>query len=232
MALQGTVLNAPAGIRGFDANAVISASVARQFVDAGYQFCVRYVGRTQMASHDLTAAEAQTLLGAGLALMPVQHVEAGEWAASGSLGAEYGANAAQFVSAIGFPPGVNVWLDLESVSTSSAAADVTAYCNNWYDAVAGAGYTPGIYVGWQPMLTNGQLYSALKFKHYWGAYNVDAVIPQRGWVMKQTPAHTQVAGIDHDDNVTHVDGLGGQVAWLAPAGAQSATFGTPAPAQG
>jgi len=232
MALQGTVLNAPEGIRGFDANVAISASVARQFVDAGYHFCVRYVGRTQMASHDLTAAEAQTLLGAGLALMPVQHVQAGEWAASGSLGAEYGANAAQFVTAIGFPPGVNVWLDLESVSTSSAAADVVAYCNNWYDAVAGAGYTPGIYVGWQPMLSNSQLYSALKFKHYWGAYNVDAVIPQRGWVMKQTPAHTQVAGIDHDDNITHVDGLGGQVIWLAPAGQSASVFGTPAPAQG
>jgi hypothetical protein len=226
MALQGTVVSAPAGIKGFDANAVISASVARQFVDAGYQFCVRYVGRTQMASHDLSAAEAQTLLGAGLALMPVQHVEGGEWAASGPLGAQYGADAAQFVSAIGFPPGVNVWLDLESVSTSSPAADVEAYCNNWFDAVAGAGYTPGIYVGWQPVLSNGQLYSTLKFQHYWGAYNVDAVIPQRGWVMKQTPAHTQVAGIDHDDNFTHVDGLGGQVTWLAPAGAQSA------PAQG
>jgi hypothetical protein len=50
--------------------------------------------------------------------------------------------------------------------------------------------------------------------------------------MKQTPAHTQVAGIDHDDNFTHVDGLGGQVAWLAPAGAPASTFGTPAPAQG
>ncbi len=61
MALQGSVQNAPAGI---DANAVLSASVAKQFVDAGYRFCVRYVGRTQMASHDLTAAEARTLLGA------------------------------------------------------------------------------------------------------------------------------------------------------------------------
>lgn len=230
MALQGSVLNAPAGIRGFDANAVISAPVARQFVEAGYRFCVRYVGRTQMASHDLTAGEAQTLLDAGLALMPVQHVEAGEWAASGSLGAQYGANAAQFVSAIGFPPGVTVWLDLESVSTSSAAADVIAYCDNWYDAVAAAGYSPGVYVGWQPMLTNSQLYTSLKFKHYWGAYNVDAVIPERGWQMKQSPTHTQIAGIDHDDNVTHVDGLGGQVIWLAPSG--DATFGTPYTPQG
>ena len=215
MTLSGSIKNAPAGMKGFDANEVISASVARQFVEAGYQFAVRYVGRTQMASHDLTAAEANTLLDAGLALMPVQHVEAGEWMASGELGTTYGRNAAQFTAAIGFPPGVNVWLDLESVSTSASSADVIAYCNNWFGAVAAAGFTPGVYVGWQPMLSNDELYNNLKFQHYWGAYNVDAVIPVRGWQMKQSPAHQQVAGIDHDDNVTHVDGAGGQVMWLA-----------------
>jgi hypothetical protein len=228
MTLSGSLRSAPAGIKGFDANVTISASVAKQFLAAGYQFAVRYVGRTQMASHDLTAAEANTLLEAGLALMAVQHVEAGEWMASGQLGTEYGRNAGQFVGAIGFPAGVNVWLDLESVSSSAAEADVIAYCNNWYDQVAAAGFTPGIYVGWQPMIPNHDLYSKLKFAHYWGAYNVDAVIPVRGWVMKQTPAHTQVAGVEHDDNFTHVDGAGGQVIWLAPPGdVSTAVFGTP-----
>ncbi|HEX8360664.1 MAG TPA: glycoside hydrolase domain-containing protein [Longimicrobium sp.] len=228
MTIQGSVRSAPAGIKGFDANVVISASVAKQFVAAGYQFAVRYVGRTQMASHDLTTAEANTLLEAGLALMPVQHVEAGEWMASGDLGTTYGKNAARFVADIGFPAGVNVWLDLESVSGSAAEADVVAYCNNWYGQVAAAGFTPGIYVGWQPMIPNSDLFTRLKFKQYWGAYNVDAVIPHRGWVMKQTPASKQVAGIEHDDNITHVDGEGGQVIWLAPPGdAAAAVYGTP-----
>ena len=225
MPLAGTVLKAPAGAKGFDANTPISAGVAKQFIAAGYRFCVRYVGRTHMGAQDLTAAEAQELLGAGLALMAVQHVEAGEWAASGALGAEYGQNAASFASAIGFPAGVNVWLDLESVSTASAPADVIAYCNNWHDAVAAAGFAPGVYVGWQPMLSNEALLDDLKFNHYWGAYNVDAVIPRRGWQMKQSPAHQQVAGIEHDDNLTHVDGLGGQVVWLAPSA--DAAWGTP-----
>jgi hypothetical protein len=215
MTLSGSIRNAPAGMKGFDANVTISASVAKQFVQAGYQFAVRYVGRTQMASHDLTTAEANTLLDAGLALMTVQHVQSGEWMPSGDLGTTYGRNAGQFTAAIGFPPGVNVWLDLESLSSSASSADVIAYCNNWYAQVAAAGFTPGVYVGWQPMLSNNELYSKLKFQHYWGAYNVDAVIPVRGWVMKQSPAHTQVAGIDHDDNLTHVDGAGGQVMWLA-----------------
>ena len=233
MPLAGSIRNAPAGVTGFDANTPISATVAKEFIAAGHRFCIRYVGRTHMADTDLTAGEAQEILGAGLALMPVQHVEAGEWMPSGALGATYGGNAASFVAAIGFPPGVNVWLDLESVSTAASAADVTAYCNAWFDAVAAAGFTPGIYVGWQPMLTNEQLYNSLKFKHYWGAYNVDAVIPVRGWQLKQSPATRQIAGVDHDVNVTHVDGLGGQVLWLAPvveldAAQVAATFGTPA----
>lgn len=218
MTLQGSVQNAPAGIRGFDANAVISSSVARQFVDAGYQFCVRYVGRTQMASHDLSAAEAQTLLDAGLALMPVQHVEAGEWAASAALGAEYGANAAQFVTAIGFPPGVNVWLDLESVSTQAATADVEAYCRTWYSAVAGAGYVPGVYIGWQPGLNGNQLY-ALPFQHYWAAYNVDGVSTPhpRGYQLVQSSGSGNVGTLStdvYDVDETRVDAMGGQVLWL------------------
>ena len=218
MSLAGSVRSAPAGVKGFDANVPISPRVAQEFVEAGYGFCVRYVGRLSMAQTDISAAEAQDILNAGLALMPVQHVEAGEWMPSGDLGTTYGRNAGTFAAGVGFPPGVNVWLDLESVSTQATPAEVTAYCNNWYDEVAAAGFTPGVYVGWQPMLTNEELFESLKFQHFWGAYNVDAVIPRRGWQMKQSPASQQIAGIEHDDNVTHVDGLGGQVLWLAPLG--------------
>ena len=107
-------------------------SLAADFRAAGYEFCLRYVGRTQMASYDLTAQEANDILDAGLALMPVQHVLDPGWQPTQALGAEYGANAAAFAQAIGFPPGVNVWCDLESVAESAAASDVAAYCNAWY----------------------------------------------------------------------------------------------------
>src|SRR5687767_10495909 len=102
--LAGSIQSAPAGLRGFDANTPISAQAAADFHDAGYRFCLRYVGRTQMASHDLSAGEAEGILAAGLALMPVQHVLNPGWQPTAALGAEYGQNAATFSQQIGFPP--------------------------------------------------------------------------------------------------------------------------------
>lgn len=220
--LAGTVQSAPAGAKGFDTDVPLSADAAAAFHARGYRFCLRYVGRLEMGPADLTTAEAQAILGAGLALMVVQHVRSDvSWMPSGPLGATYGANAAAFTKAIGIPPGVQVWLDLEGVSEAAAADDVAAYCESWYDAVQGAGYVPGIYVGWHPGLSGQALYG-LKFQHYWGAYNVDVAIPQRGWCLKQSPGTGgTIAGVhtsDYDDDVTLTDAKGGQAQWLAAAG--------------
>lgn len=217
--LSGTVQAAPAGVKGFDANTVITSSQADAFWNAGFRFALRYVGRTQMASYDLTADEAELLLSKGFGLMTVQHVKAGEWMPTGDLGTQYGANAAAFTRQIGFPPGVNVWLDLESVSTSAAAADVIAYCNNWHAQVADAGYVPGVYIGWQPGLTGSQLYSALKFQHYWAAYNVDGVSrpSPRGYQLVQSAGKGTVGSLDtdvYDVDTTQTDAKGGSVLWL------------------
>lgn len=217
--LSGTVQAAPAGVKGFDANVVITPDQADAFWAAGFRFALRYVGRTQMASHDLATAEAEMLLSKGFALMPVQHVLGGEWMATGDLGTEYGANAANFSQQIGFPPGVNVWLDLESVSTQAAAADVIAYCNNWHAQVAGAGYVPGVYIGYHPGLPGSQLYSNLKFQHYWAAYNVDGVSTPhpRGYQLIQSSGSGSVGSLGtdvYDEDTTRVDAMGGQVLWL------------------
>jgi hypothetical protein len=217
--LTGSIQTAPAGLRGFDANTPISASTAAAFWNAGYRFCLRYVGRTQMASYDLTTSEAQVLLAQGFGLMPVQHVLNPGWAPTQSLGEQYGANAAKFAQQIGFPPGVNVWCDLECVADDAKASDVVAYCNAWYTGVADAGYVPGVYVGYQPGLTGSQLYSNLKFSHYWAAYNVDgdSKPTPRGWQMVQSEGSGTVGGVStesYDADKTYVDGKGGAVLWL------------------
>ncbi|HET6233290.1 MAG TPA: glycoside hydrolase domain-containing protein, partial [Longimicrobiaceae bacterium] len=214
MSLPGTVRKAPPGLMGFDTNHPLSDDAeVKRFFDTGHRFCLRYVGREVMTPHDLSAKEAVRILSGGLALMPVQHVQNEGWTPTPELGAKYGRNAARFVEELGFPEGVNVWLDLEGVAKGVPAPDVVAYCNNWYNSVSAAGFTPGIYVGWRPGLTGKQLYQKLRFQHYWGAYNVDVTIPVRGWTLKQSVAHDG-PGHEHQDDKTVTDGKGGRVLWL------------------
>lgn len=217
--LSGSVQAATAGIKGFDVDTTLTSSLAQAFYNAGYRFAVRYVGRVSMASYDLTNAEAETILDTGLALMVVQHVLEPGWSPTQSLGAEYGANAASFTQQIGFPPGINLWCDLEGVSTSAAASDVIAYCNAWSAAVSSVGYVPGLYIGWEPGLTGQELYD-LEFQHYWGAYNVDgdSTPTPRGFQLQQRVASGgTIGGLAseyYDDDDTSTDGEGGTALWL------------------
>jgi len=212
--LDGTIEGAPAHVKGFDINQPLTAAKAGAFHERGYRFCLRYVGREEMKKNDLSTAEAKLLLNAGLAIMPVQHVESEKaWVPNGDKGARYGANAGKFVKELGFPDGVNVWLDLECVKLGVPKADVIAYCNNWFDEVAAAGFRPGVYVGFRPILSGEELRTRLKFAHYWGAYNVDVSIPGRGWQMKQKDVK-QV----HQDDQVRVDEKGDRVHWLQPPG--------------
>jgi hypothetical protein len=219
--LPGVVRPATPGAAGFDANVTITASIAQAFYSAGYKFCIRYVGRTQMANHDLTASEARTILGAGLALMVVQHVLEPGWEPTASLGQEYGTNAGVFAKQIGVPPGVNVWCDLEGVAGDAPASNVAAYCNQWYAQVQQAGYVPGLYVGYGAGLNSQDLYNKLNFQHYWSAYNLDGdqYPAVRGVQMRQKTGKGTVGGLtteSYDDDFTQTDALGGNAIWLSP----------------
>lgn len=213
--LPGTVQAAPSGAKGFDCDSVVSLSTAQAFVSQGYVFCVRYLSLgTSQASGDLSPAEANNILQTGLALMAVQHVANEGWVPSASLGTTNGSNAANNAKSVGFPPGVNIWLDLEGVATGTSAQTVIDYCNNWYAPVAAAGYVPGIYVGANCILTGSQLYNDLQFQHYWQSLSTVPAIPTRGYQMVQSLVSQPVNGIGIDQDVTQTDQLGGTVLWL------------------
>ncbi|MES2947633.1 MAG: DUF1906 domain-containing protein [Pseudomonadota bacterium] len=215
--LNGTVQTAPNGSRGFDADSVLSKETARQFFGSGYVFCLRYLSRGgQESTSDLTTQEASDILGAGLALMPVQHVSAAGWQPTAALGTQYGGTAASHAQTIGFPAGVNVWCDLEGVDSATTASDAIAYCNAWYTAVASAGYAPGLYVGANCGLSGQQLYQDLEFQHYWKSESQVPVVATRGYQMVQSLVAQPVFGIGIDSDVTQADALGGRVLWLAP----------------
>jgi hypothetical protein len=181
------------GRKGIDTNTPVQDGQAKSLHAAGYSFVLRYLPRVKQASHDVTAQEVDLLLSNGLAVMPVQHVEAGEWIPSEQKGTAYGKQAGISAQLAGFVPGTSVWLDLESVSKSVPSAIVITYCNKWFDEVAKAGFLPGIYVGWQPGINAKDLYYRLKFTRYWAAFNlnVDQYPVIAGACMQQSPEKKQ-----------------------------------------
>jgi hypothetical protein len=219
--MKVNVITAPPSTKGFDCNTALNRRTIEVLRKAGYNFGLRYAPRLHAATHDLTASEAIAMLQGGLALMVVQHVEAGEWIPSAQKGHDYGAVAAQHCLDCGISAGTMCWLDLESVDTHSPAKAVIDYCNNWYTHVAKAGFTPGVYVGWQPGLDASQLYYKLRFEHYWAAYNLnrDQIPLVRGIQMQQAREVT-LPGLDFpiDPNKTMTDEKGGLPLVLAPEG--------------
>jgi hypothetical protein len=190
--MTGVLGTLVAGTKGFDCNQIVSASSARAFVAAGYSFVLRYVPRLRAAASDLFAAEVQTLLAAGLSVMPVQHVEAGEWTPTLAKGSQYGTVAANMARAAGIVAGTTVWLDLESVNLNTPAWNIIDYCTDWFICVQAAGFQPGLYVGWQCGLSPTQIY-ALPFTRYWSGYNLNiGEFPaKRNVCMKQRAAHRE-----------------------------------------
>lgn len=220
MILGGTIQNAPNGSLGFDTNTVLTFINAQRFHNDGFRFCLRYLSLTAgQANGDLTTAEANHILDAGLALMPVQHVRNPGWNPTGELGTRTGVNAANNAKSVGFPDGINVWMDLEGVAPGTPATKVIAYCNNWFVQVKAAGYVPGIYVGFNAILNGNQLFNDLKFEHYWKAGGNPPVPITRGYQILQTIQNPPLGEILHSVNIdrdtTKTDDLGGTAIWLA-----------------
>jgi hypothetical protein len=225
MTLPGHVFTAPDGVRGFDTAETVTARAAAAFRRRGYRFCVRYVRRDKPHASALAASEARNLLGVGIGLMLVQYVESDTaWSPSAAKGIKNGAVAANEAEKLGAPWGVTIWCDLEGVAPGTPPQRVIDYCNRWHEKVSAAGYVPGVYVGYRAGLGPAQLYRALRFSHYWGAYNLntDRYPAVRGLQMKQSAARPAdlVSGVGIGFQVDRVrtDKLGGRPTLLAPEG--------------
>ena len=211
--LTGMVQSAPSGLVGFDTDTKLNFTTAKLFRQSGYHFCLRYISLNSENNYDLNRDEAQAILDAGLALMPVQHVRYAGWMPNGALGTQTGQNAADNAIQVGFPAGVNVWLDLEGISPDATVEAVIAYCNNWSDATAKVGYLPGLYVGANSILDSQQLYDNLKFQHYWHSLSIVPNVAVRGYQMVQSGGGT-LHGVGIDKNLTQADADHSQVQWL------------------
>lgn len=212
--LNGIVESASAGETGFDTDDMLNLANARLFYQSGYRFCLRYLSLSQENPQDLNKKEADAILNAGLALMPVQHVLSPGWRPSNTLGENHGKAAVENARTVGFPAKVNVWLDLEGIDLHATVQDVVNYCNNWFDQVNEAGYLPGLYVGANSILNRSELYKDIKFQYYWHSLSAVPDVAVREYQMTQQGVRQKVHGISIDKNTTHNDNLNGSVQWL------------------
>ena len=216
--LPGIVTPAPPGLHGFDTNGVLGDASCRAAKARGFSFCLRYVSRGERPSaSDLSEWEAGTILDAGLALMPIQHVARDGWSPSKALGTVYGRNAAAHTLSIGFPPGINVWLDLEGVKPATSHRVVIDYCNAWFAEVGSAGFSPGVYIGARAVLTSEEIFWRLQTTHFWRSGSKVPDIPHRGYQMIQKIIKgDKIGSIEIDRNLTVTDNFGQSVLWLSP----------------
>jgi hypothetical protein len=200
--------------QGFDTNIPLNAISAASFKAAGMSFCIRYfpLGPGNVTGC-LTALELQILVSAGLAVMGVQHVNNPGWAPTAALGTTHGTYAGAYGKAIGYPPGGPIYCDLEEVAPGTVAQDVIDYVNRWAAAVSAAGYAPGLYCGWNIVLTAAQLYEDLQIKSYWKAYNYDNGVATRGFQIVQHPQKTLDAVV-YDPDTIQADELGDLPVWV------------------
>lgn len=211
-----SVVTATAGSFGFDCDTQLTAKAAaavKTEIDAS--FVLRYVSRsTPEPDTDLGAAEVKAILGAGLALMPVQHSSLPGWVPNMALGTEYGSAMVANLKAIGMPPGVTAWADIEGCDITTPASAVIQHVNAWSIVVIAGGYEPGIYVGYDSILTADQLYRDLILSHYWQSPSTVPIPTKRGYQMIQNLRPALVAGVAVDVDDIMADHLGGLPSWL------------------
>jgi hypothetical protein len=162
------------GARGFDSLAFSEGVGAAATMRAlGLDYFVGYLGVVSPAR----VVEATSC---GLGFMAV------------TLAGRYdGAQAVAQCRALGLPSGVTVWLDLEGQTAFKAdPVKLAATVNAWADAVASAGFMPGLYVGSPQPFTSVELF-ALRVVRYWHGQGSardrqnELAEPTCGWCMAQ-----------------------------------------------
>lgn len=148
----GTKLGEPrtAGGAYWGVDSVATAPSQLSLVQRDYVTTPAFWGRylsdcTKRCGSDLTAAEAHQDLAGGIRLLLVVADEGGRFDQGRANGAADGRHAVAAARALGVPPGVAIFKDLENTSPANAPFVIA-----WYRAVGAGGYAPGFYLNALP----------------------------------------------------------------------------------
>jgi hypothetical protein len=213
------------GALGCDSDTKLGAQQAARLKSLGLRFVVRYLSLgANESGGDLDKPEVADILDAGLGLMAVQHVRLPGWTPSAALGIEDGSHAAHNAVSAGLPAGVTLWVDLEGIN--GTVGDTVAYANAWNDAVKGAGYDTGVYVGGGVPLDEMQLFALLHTHRYWRSFSQVPNVGKRGYCMIQLYPTTNLGGVSVDLDIIQKDYLGGLPRWLVSSPAMPSLVST------
>ena len=175
----------PVGARLVDCVTALTDTSAAELRRAGVDGAIRYLG-------SVTAEEMADITAAGLGALVVTYADRFD-----------GSTALAELTAIGYPAGATVWLDVEGLGAKLEASVIVGEINAWARVVQGAGYLAGLYVGANALLTSAEL-TALLVTRYWRGMSrirdrADAPAePASGYCMAQLYPTTTIAGVSVD----------------------------------
>jgi len=157
------------------------------------------------SSWDMSAARARAICDLGFCLLLVQHCRSGYWVASQQTGLDDGAYAGNYAkNEVGYPSDAHLALDDESLKNHGTP--VYQHVVGWCSGVR-VGATPCVYEGFDPGLSQVQLYDVPDVDRYWGAYGPWDVATRS--VCCRQSMQTTVAGLAADPDHAFPDKLGG-----------------------
>jgi hypothetical protein len=196
-----------------DTAAKLHADAIRSVANAGYSCIIRYVPHVgSSGAFDIDAEELGAILGAGLAVMLVQHVRVPGWNPADVSGAADGDRAVAFAKTAGYAEGAHVFVDLEGISGTAAATK--SFAEDWARRVRAGGFSAGAYVGYSVPLSPEALYLLHGINSYWSDLGPRHVAT-RGFALKQHATIT-LNGIKYDPNTIQIDGRGETPVWMTP----------------
>ncbi len=203
-----TIISRPStGGLGFDTNQKISASQAASLRASGYTWCARYLPLPDNDPRDdIDLAELAILLDAGFEVLLVQHVRYSGWNPrmhSGSLDASV---AAAHAITAHYPIGAHIFCDWEGVVPGIDPHGGIMFLESWSSRIISAGFSPGLYVGYQQPLSALQLYDLRGFDQYWSDAG-HRVVDVRGCSIEQDREET-ISGVKIDVDTMAPDRLG------------------------
>lgn len=194
--------NAPVGSRMVDSVHLVTPPEAHALKAAAQDGVLQYLG-------GVTAGGVQGIIAAGLGFSPVTYADSWD-----------GPKTVAELAALGLPPGIVVWLDIEGIAATLGADYVIGRVNAWAAAVSAAAFIPGLYVGTGALLTSDEL-EALATYRYWKGLsrivdrNGALAEPSSGWCIEQKFPSGTTAGILVDFNIVGTDYKRRPLIWAA-----------------